>query len=74
MMTLNAFINDWSVPKALIGGYYIRGHDENDEFQEFVVVGSEWPYKEVLGRVRHWIDWVATDLEIGNPLLGGETT
>ena len=66
MMVLNAFFDAPDLPQDRVGGWLVRGHDKNDEYQEYTVVGSVWSNSM---SPTGWIDWCRTPIEIGSPLL-----
>ncbi len=66
MMVIEAFFSAPSLPDDRIGGWLCRGHDKNDVYQEYTVVGAMWSSSMMPG---DWIDWFRVPIEIGSPLL-----
>ena len=62
--TLDKFFAPWP-PENEIGEWYVEGHDANDVYQDFVVVG-EWKAEHI---PQGWVDWIRTPIRTGNPLL-----
>jgi hypothetical protein len=64
-MVFVAFFNAPEIPDDKAGGWLVRGHDSNDVYQEFVVIGV-WSNKNCpVG----WIDWIRVPIEVGSPLI-----
>ena len=71
MMGINAFFNAPDLPASEIGGWYVRGHDANDHYQEFVVpiAGDSAAQDVIFPKVDGWLDWHRVPLAKGSPLL-----
>lgn len=68
--TVEAFFQPY--PKAMdVGGWLIRGYDQNDEYQEVVHVG-EWKQPECFKLIEGWIEWIRVPIPKGSPLLTKE--
>ena len=68
-MVFDSFFNAPDIPQEKIGGWYVRGHDSNDVYQEFIIYSPNPPNREIFPHVEGWIDWIRVPIEIGNPLL-----
>lgn len=73
MMGINSFFNSPHVPKEEIAGWYVRGHDEKGDYDEFVVLGNDngAVMDAIYTRHAHWVDWHRVELRAGDPLLVG---
>ena len=65
-MVFESFFNSPTLPKDQIGGWLFRGHDKNDEYQEFVVLGAEC---DPVNYPDDWIDWCRIPIARGSALL-----
>jgi hypothetical protein len=65
MMVFDVFFNSPDIPSEQIGGWLVRGHDKDDVYQEYVVVGDWLNAHGPVG----WIDWIRTPVQKGSPLL-----
>lgn len=63
-MVLDAFFGP-DIPDDQVGGWLVRGHDKDDVYQEYTVVG-EWHNSMM---PKDWIDWIRTPIAKGSPLL-----
>jgi preprotein translocase subunit Sec63 len=64
-MVFDAFFNAPDLPEEKTGGWLVRGHDKDDVYQEFIVIGK-WSNNYC---PKGWIDWIRVPIEVGSALL-----
>jgi hypothetical protein len=65
---LKAFFHVKDVPEDRIGGWFVEGMNERDEYDEFVIPRPKLK-NEDWARLARWREWIRQPIEIGDPLL-----
>lgn len=68
-MVIEGFFNAPDIPDKEIGGWYIQGHDADDNYQDFVITDSPSGHDELFRKTVGWHDWFKSALRKGDPLL-----